>query len=145
MTARTKIDIYFNIFEALKHPVEGHSIFSIDTIDRLVEEHMRWALAAIADFDSLSHIQNYSNSEDYISDQFVPPQSPTTELKPLSKHLKYTYLEDHKQFLEEKLLNVLRKHKKTIGWTLAGLQRNNPSIYMHKILLEEEARSIKQQ
>ncbi|RDY07871.1 hypothetical protein CR513_07947, partial [Mucuna pruriens] len=82
--------------------------------------------------------------------QFVPPQSPTTELK----HLKYAYLEDHQQFSviiannlnreqEEKLLNVLRKDKKAIGWTLADLLGINPSICMHKILLEEEARPIK--
>ncbi|RDX65430.1 hypothetical protein CR513_55915, partial [Mucuna pruriens] len=117
MTARTKIDMYvgtlsmefgetfmvFNIFEVLKHPAEDHSIFSIDTIDELIEEY------------------------------------------PLPKHLKYAYLEDHQQFSviiannlsrekEEKLLNILRKHKKAIGI--------NPSICMHKI--EKDARPIRQ-
>ncbi|RDY12863.1 hypothetical protein CR513_02290, partial [Mucuna pruriens] len=50
----------------------------------------------------------------------------------------------HSQYLnreqEEKLLEVLRKHKKAIGWTLADLLGINPSICMHKILLEEGAR-----
>ncbi|RDY06465.1 hypothetical protein CR513_09547, partial [Mucuna pruriens] len=55
MTAKTKIDVYarilsmefgdnivqFNIFEALKHPAKDHSTFSIDIIDRLIEEHVR--------------------------------------------------------------------------------------------------------
>ncbi|RDY00830.1 Retrovirus-related Pol polyprotein from transposon 17.6, partial [Mucuna pruriens] len=52
----------------------------------------------------------------------------------------YAYLKDNQQFAviiannlnledEEKLLNVLRKHKKAIGWTLADLPRINPSIY----------------
>ncbi|RDX85599.1 hypothetical protein CR513_33191, partial [Mucuna pruriens] len=103
MTARMKIDVYvgtlsmefgenlvqFNIFEPLKHPAEDHSIFNIDTIDRLVEEHVRmgtgsanlfnfveisniincfYTMEAIANSDSLSHIQNFSNSLDYISD-----------------------------------------------------------------------------
>ncbi|RDX96917.1 Retrovirus-related Pol polyprotein from transposon 17.6, partial [Mucuna pruriens] len=36
-------------------------------------------------------------------------------------------------------------HKKAIGWTLANLPGINPSIYMHKILLEEEVRPIRQQ
>ncbi|RDY14400.1 hypothetical protein CR513_00541, partial [Mucuna pruriens] len=33
--------VQFNIFEAIKHPTEDHSIFSIDIIDELVEEHMQ--------------------------------------------------------------------------------------------------------
>ncbi|RDY05285.1 hypothetical protein CR513_10892, partial [Mucuna pruriens] len=52
MTAKTKIDVHartlsmefgdtyveINIFEALKHPTEDHSTFSMDTIDRLKED-----------------------------------------------------------------------------------------------------------
>ncbi|RDX82389.1 hypothetical protein CR513_36812, partial [Mucuna pruriens] len=55
MTARTKIDVHagtlsmefgdtlvqFNIFEAMKHLVEDTSLFGIDLIDKLVEEHMQ--------------------------------------------------------------------------------------------------------
>ncbi|RDY00738.1 hypothetical protein CR513_16040, partial [Mucuna pruriens] len=89
------------------------------------------------------------------ANKFSPPHSPSTKLKPLLDHLKYVYLDDHQHFpiiiannlhqeQEEKLLNVLRKHKKAIGWTLAYLPGINPSICMHKILLEEEARPIRQ-
>ncbi|RDY04924.1 hypothetical protein CR513_11284, partial [Mucuna pruriens] len=46
---------------------------------------------------------------------------------------------------EEKLLEVLKKHKKAISWTLADLPGINPSICMHKILLEEDARPIRHQ
>ncbi|RDY00081.1 Retrovirus-related Pol polyprotein from transposon 17.6, partial [Mucuna pruriens] len=42
---------------------------------------------------------------------------------------------------EEKLLEVLRRHKKAIGWTLTNLPWINPSICMHKILFEEDALS----
>ncbi|RDX71232.1 hypothetical protein CR513_49447, partial [Mucuna pruriens] len=52
MIAKTKIDVHvrtlsmefgdtlvqFNIFEAMKHPIEDHSLFGIDLIDELVEE-----------------------------------------------------------------------------------------------------------
>ncbi|RDX80934.1 hypothetical protein CR513_38441, partial [Mucuna pruriens] len=55
MTARTKIDVHarilsmefgdnlvqFNIFEAMKHPTEDHSLFGIDLIGELVEEHLQ--------------------------------------------------------------------------------------------------------
>ncbi|RDX85985.1 hypothetical protein CR513_32758, partial [Mucuna pruriens] len=45
---------------------------------------------------------------------------------------------------EEKLLNILRKNKMAFGWTLSDFPGINPSICMHKILLEEEARPIRQ-
>ncbi|RDX67426.1 hypothetical protein CR513_53699, partial [Mucuna pruriens] len=55
MTTRTKIDVHagtlsmefgdtlvqFNIFKAMKHPTEDHSLFGIDLIDELVEEHFQ--------------------------------------------------------------------------------------------------------
>ncbi|RDY10735.1 hypothetical protein CR513_04711, partial [Mucuna pruriens] len=55
MIAKTKIDVHvetlsmefgdtlmqFNIFEAMKHPMEDTSLFGIDLIDKLVEEHMQ--------------------------------------------------------------------------------------------------------
>ena len=51
MTARTKIDVHvgtlsmefgddvvhFNIFEAMRHPIEEHSIFLVDIIDVAVD------------------------------------------------------------------------------------------------------------
>ncbi|RDX95149.1 hypothetical protein CR513_22363, partial [Mucuna pruriens] len=45
---------------------------------------------------------------------------------------------------KERLLQVLRKHRKAIGWTLADLPGINPSICMHRILLEEKARPLRQ-
>ncbi|RDX94145.1 hypothetical protein CR513_23501, partial [Mucuna pruriens] len=55
MTARTKIDVHagtlsmefgdtlvqFNIFEAMKHPTEDHSLFGIDIMEELVEEYFQ--------------------------------------------------------------------------------------------------------
>ncbi|RDX71505.1 hypothetical protein CR513_49133, partial [Mucuna pruriens] len=249
MTARTKSDVHartlsmefddnlvqFNIFEVMKHPTEDHSLFSIDIIDELVEEHMQLGISRakishfveIPDFDSGNRFQKLMKAEfdsnnqeeaeidsnnleeaetdsnnleevdtDSISqseakcdsgnleckqtkakygsrqliphldrvsqliprsaNKFSPPHSPPTKLKPLLDHLKYAYLDDHQHFpiiiannlhreQEEKFLNVLRKHKKVIGWTLSDLPGINPSIYMHKILLEEEAQPIRKQ
>ncbi|RDX68979.1 hypothetical protein CR513_51970, partial [Mucuna pruriens] len=99
MTAKTKIDVYvgtlsmefgdnivqFNIFEALKHPTKDHSTFSIDIIDRIIEEHVLTELVVPiyltveildvinsfctmetkANSENLPHIINFSNSEDY--------------------------------------------------------------------------------
>ncbi|RDY05748.1 hypothetical protein CR513_10386, partial [Mucuna pruriens] len=77
---------------------------------------------------------------------------PPMELNPLPRHLKYAYLDTQQQLpviiannlhqeQEDKLLQVLRQHKKGIGWKLHGI---NPSICMHRILMEEAAKPIRQ-
>ena len=38
---------------------------------------------------------------------------------------------------EEKLLRVLREHRTALGWTISDIKGINPSICMHKILMEE--------
>ncbi|RDX80305.1 Retrovirus-related Pol polyprotein from transposon 17.6, partial [Mucuna pruriens] len=77
------------------------------------------------------------------------------ELKPLPSHLKYAYLDVEQQFpiiiasnrywkKEDKLLSILRQHKKAIGWKLSNLPGINPSIYMNRFLMEEESKPIRQ-
>ena len=45
---------------------------------------------------------------------------------------------------EEKLLFVLKKHKKTIGWTLADIPGISPSACMHRINLEDGSKPVRQ-
>ncbi|RDX91427.1 hypothetical protein CR513_26601, partial [Mucuna pruriens] len=78
------------------------------------------------------------------------PPLPPMELKPLPSHLKYAYLDiiitnNLHQEQEDKLLEVLRQHKKAIGWKLSDLPSINPSICMHRILMEEDIKPIRQQ
>ena len=72
-------------------------------------------------------------------------------LKELPSHLKYAYLELPRNKLviisarisdaeEQKLLEILRKHKESIAWSIEDLKGISPSICMHKILLEENKR-----
>ncbi|RDX63566.1 hypothetical protein CR513_57981, partial [Mucuna pruriens] len=282
MTAKTKIDVHartlsmefgdtlvqFNIFKAMKHPVEDTSLFGIDLINELVKEYMQVDTGSTKFFQvvgnidildylgsmfeepdhdepsgihyakvttALAYLKHDSKSIDSIDqflknekpkcskhlevqtktesslvtkvdanaakedlkqarikakivlvnqhkqqsevgimpatqvtdsnqvDQTVPrpigevsPLKPPIELKPLPDHLKYAYLGGEQQFpviiasnlhqeQKEKLLQVLRQHKKAIGWKLSDLPRINPSIYMHRILMEEEARPVRQQ
>ncbi|RDX94797.1 hypothetical protein CR513_22780, partial [Mucuna pruriens] len=277
MTARRKIGVHartlsmefgdtlvqFNIFEAMKHLIEDHSLFGIDLIDELVEEHFQLDTGGVdisnvagdtKVFDCLGsmEVHNLSNSKGDIIDladlsqeaellklldqvckdedlecsnnakvqvvetkkllsmqnpvpsgsyfntrknaesdsnstrarsnpkaeimlaQLVPnlnqvDQSnskltndtslsppPPIELKPLPNHMKYAYLYVEQQLPviiannlhqeeEEKLLDVLRQHKKAIGWKLSNLLGIKPSICMHRILMEKETRPIRQQ
>ena len=72
-------------------------------------------------------------------------------LKELPSHLKYAYLETQKKkpviisarlsdIEEQRLLEILRKHKESIAWSIEELKGINPSICMHKILLEETSK-----
>ncbi|XP_050890130.1 uncharacterized protein LOC127095493 [Lathyrus oleraceus] len=77
------------------------------------------------------------------------------ELKQLPNNLKYAYLESDEKLpviissnldsdQENKLLQVLKKHKKEIGWTLADIPGISPSMCMHRILLEDGAKTVRQ-
>ena len=73
-------------------------------------------------------------------------------LKELPKHLKYAFLEDKKskpviilvdltKYKEQKLLEILRKYKEVIAWSVEDFKGINLSICMHKILLEENPKT----
>ena len=73
-------------------------------------------------------------------------------LKELPSHLKYAFLEPEKttpviisnaltENEEQKLLKILRKYKKAIAWSIEDLKGISPSICMHKILLEDNAKT----
>ena len=73
-------------------------------------------------------------------------------MKELPSHLKYEFLEPEKrkpviisaaltEAEEQKLLVILRKYKETIAWSIEDLKGISPSICMHKILLEDNAKT----
>ncbi|KAL4367601.1 hypothetical protein GQ457_05G022900 [Hibiscus cannabinus] len=80
--------------------------------------------------------------------EFVPPKpspeiAPSLELKPLPFHLKYVYLGTNDTLpviissqlnanQELSVVNLLKKYKKAIGWTMADLKCISPTI-CHKI------------
>ena len=70
-------------------------------------------------------------------------------------HLKYVFLEDKEEKRaiissmlrkeeENRLVEVLKKHKHDLGWQIFDLKGISPSIYMHKINLEEDFKAIVQ-
>ncbi|KAJ8751126.1 hypothetical protein K2173_016307 [Erythroxylum novogranatense] len=89
-----------------------------------------------------------NNSKDEVAKPSieVPPE---LELKQLPHHLKYAYLGENSTLpvivsteltnvQEEKLLRVLKGHKRAIGWTIADIKGISPLFCQHKIILEEE-------
>ncbi|RDY10463.1 hypothetical protein CR513_05006, partial [Mucuna pruriens] len=161
--------VQFNIFEAMKHLVEDTSLFGIDLIDELLKEHMQ------ADTGSTEFFQVVGNTDviDCLGSMFEEPDydepwevhdlsnlaKVTTALAHLDPDSNSTDLFDqfrknekpeclkHAGVLEqeEKLLQVLKQHKKAIGWKLSDLPGINPSMCMHRILMEEKACLVRQQ
>ena len=85
----------------------------------------------------------------------LPMDEPTLELKNLPSTLKYAFLDEEKANTmiilstldikqEERLLEVLRKNKEAIGWTLTDLKELDPSLCTHHIFLEDESRPVKE-
>ena len=73
-------------------------------------------------------------------------------MKELPSHLKYAFLEPEKrkpviisaaltEAEEQKLLEILRKCKEAIAWSIEDLKGINPSICMHKILLNDNEKT----
>ena len=99
---------------------------------------------------------NESSKENSCSEEKkATEQETSTEgliLKELPSHLRYAFLEPEKakpviistaltKNEEHKLLNILRKYKEAIAWLIEDLKGISPSICMHKILLEDNAKT----
>ena len=74
-------------------------------------------------------------------------------LKELPEHLRYAFLQPEKgkpviiavgltELEEQKLLEILRKYKEAIAWSIEDLKGIIHSICKHKILLEENAKTF---
>ena len=73
-------------------------------------------------------------------------------LKELPEHLKYAFLQPEQakpiiisveltELEEQKLLEILKKYKEAIAWSIKDFKGIDPSICIHKILLEEDAKT----
>jgi len=139
--------VSFNLDEAMKHPPKDHSIFQCDIIDEIVAEVHQDTTDTITIEQGASVGKPSGYTEDTLplavvpNDQ-VPNHELKMELKPLSPHLKYAYLESNQKLpviivkeltsqQEEQLLSVLRRHKKVIGWSLADIVGISPQVCEH--------------
>ncbi|XP_010248078.1 PREDICTED: uncharacterized protein LOC104591007 [Nelumbo nucifera] len=169
-TDKTKIDVdedtfsiefdseivKFNIFEAMKYPNECHSICSVDIVDSIMqemfgEEDMNAELELSAQLDMKEKLDSSCEALKLIVEQ----KAPKLELKTLPDHLKYAYLGDKETLpmiiakgltddQEARLIEVLKEHKMAIGWTLADIKGVSPSICMHRILLKDGAKLVRE-
>ncbi|KAL6514965.1 hypothetical protein OROGR_020544 [Orobanche gracilis] len=96
----------------------------------------------------LEPLENQMNKE-------VPIEESKIELNPLPESLKYAFLgpsetlpviigSDLDEEREDKLINVHKEHKEAIGWTISDIKGISPSICMHRIHLEENAKTSRE-
>jgi hypothetical protein len=82
-----------------------------------------------------------------------PKEDPVFDIKPLPDDLKYAYIDDKKTYPiimssklsgkeEERLLEILRKHRGAIGYTLDDLKGISPTICQHAINMELDAKPV---
>ncbi|KAK1646987.1 hypothetical protein QYE76_064792 [Lolium multiflorum] len=82
-----------------------------------------------------------------------PKEDPVFDLKPLPDNLKYAHIDDKKiypviissklsEVEEERLLEILKKHRGAIGYTLDYLKGISPSICQHAINMEDDAKPV---
>ncbi|KAK1693570.1 hypothetical protein QYE76_010267 [Lolium multiflorum] len=82
-----------------------------------------------------------------------PKEDPVFDLKPLPDNLKYAHIDDKKiypviissklsEIEEERLLEILKKHRGAIGYTLDDLKGISPSICQHAINMEDDAKPV---
>ena len=160
-------EVRFSVFNEVRHPVESDACFVIEAVEAIVpsqscltgpleaslvqnakeelseeaEEYVKWI-----DSFQLNKRKYYEllgeNTQTLVPSVERPPK---LEQKPLPSH---AYLGESSTLPviisasvtaveEEKLLRVLRDHKGNIGWSLSDLKGINPSMCMHRILLED--------
>src|SRR4051812_31889170 len=78
-------------------------------------------------------------------------KAPELELKPVPEHLKYIFLGDKDTLPviiaadlsdeeEGKLMQVLKKYREAIGWSIADIKGISPAMCMHRILMEDDVK-----
>ena len=99
------------------------------------------------------NFEEIERSKDRIKLSIEDP--PELELKRLPDHLQYAFLTENsklpviiasnlKEDQQEKLLKVLKEHKRAIAWKISDIPGISPSFCTHKILLEEDFKPVVQ-
>ena len=117
-----------------------------------------WKVEEANEIASINHSMQWKAKEKPLpltyDEEAKKEESPKLNLKPLPNDLKYAYLEEDKFLVvissklsyqqETSLLEVLRKCKETIGWSIFDLKGISPLVCTHHIYLEENAKPIRQ-
>ena len=147
-------------------PISFDLIFDCNLHHSINENEMNFQYIESVDYELLhSSLQNREtdlnlneNNQENSSSQEkkVTKQETSAEglfLQELLRYLKYAFLEPEKgkpviisaeltKNEEQRLLQILRKYKEDIAWSIEDLKGIGPSIYIHKNLLNDDAKTL---
>ncbi|KAI5351533.1 hypothetical protein L3X38_004424 [Prunus dulcis] len=146
--------IAFKVFEASKFPSDEHEVFHLDAIDTMVKEalpvsYLEPIEACITQSIRKEEVDNLEAVIYPLLLELVCNMDSYIEVGK-SNYLKYAYLGENETLPviiashlepndEKKLLRVLKEHKTATGWSIADIKGISPTLFMHKILLEDNA------
>jgi hypothetical protein len=121
--------------------------------DAMYDDQDKELAEAIEGLKAQDESLDEENYEDIGDLKQQEPEMPDIELKPLPKGLKYEFLGADKTYPVivsdelspeeiDKLLNLLRKHKKVIGYSISDLKGISPAFCTHRIPLEEQCKPV---
>ena len=146
-------------------PISAKLIFGCNFQDPINENEMKFQYLEVLDCEFMTSsfdlkeivlCLNENSTEKSSSNEEkareIETSSEGSTLKELPRHLKYAFLGPKKAKLviisaalnalkEHKQLEILRKYKEEIAWSIEYFKGICPSICMHKILLEENAKT----
>ena len=129
-----EIEMNFQYLESLDCEVMSSNLFNKETVSSINEKSQ----------DEVSSKKQQAYEQETSAEGLT--------LKELPSHLKYEVLEPEKrkpviisaaltEAEKQKLLVIMRKYKEAIAWSIEDLKGISPSICMHKILLEDIAKT----
>ena len=164
--------VTFDIEKSIQHPqCQEDALFFIDSIESDVSRELQDYSKEEALDTQIIKGGVIDPTLDFQEDMKDPPplepiesepkmktsieEPPALELKELPSHLEYAFLESGSrlpviiaseltQDEKEKLLQILKRHKKAIAWKIMDIKGINPSYCTHKILMEEEYKPVVQ-
>ena len=129
-----EIEMNFQYLESLDCEVLPSNLFNKETVSSINENIQ----------DEVSSQKQQTHEQETSAEGLT--------LKELPSNLKYDFLEPEKrkpviisvvltEVEEQKLLVIMRKYKEKIAWSIEDMKGISPSICMHKILLEDNAKT----
>ena len=141
--------------------VESNSSLDLLQDDEPTEDTQTQEVNTLLNLPQPSHSLPWSVKIEPLPERKIEPIRPSIqappqlELKPLPESLKYVFLGSKKTLpviiasnltteQENQLVNILKTYKEAIGWTVADLKGISPSICMHHIYTEDNAKPTRE-
>ncbi|XP_049378078.1 uncharacterized protein LOC125842818 [Solanum stenotomum] len=156
-------EVTFNVCKSMKHPNDIHVVSTVDVIDEAVASvsHLKCMgeplEVMLANYDEFE-IKGYEEVVAVLSGlggessrKAINIRTTKPGIKSISPHLQYSFLganntlpviitADLLEWQVKLLFEVLRRHIKAIGWTIADIVGIPPDICTHKIQLDSKCK-----